>query len=732
MKKIRLSSGAVTAHGIQHLHARLVLRQHVRHYITGFRATMLTIFFLAALTGCEDDLDIPGKNPTPPDATVTAKAGPDQTVQVGQSATLDASGSADSEGKTLAFSWAITKKPDGSSPTLTNPSDAKPTLVADVPGAYELEVTVSSSNGQSKDKVKVTATAAENPDDTGPTILHEDILTDMVLADKFPEPAKADYIVTDNIQVKAKLTVAPGVVIEFEADKGLEVVGSGSLIANGAANQTITFTGKEKIKGFWKGISISTYSEMDYVEVAYGGSRNGGLSANVSVTGDAWWAAATLKVSNSVFSNGGGYGLALGAADVPDFTNNTFRTNTKSGLSAAALIVHKLNPNTKLKGGNGHEGVAIEGYVEHYSHSEEVVWPAFADGATYLAGDLMIESGVQLSPGVTIEFEADKGLYVRNGYGYLIAKGTAAKPITFTGKAKSNGYWKGIMIASSSSNNEFDYVNVSYGGSSSFYNFDAHIKTNIGVYGKVDASSGYASPSLTITNSNITHSGGYGLYMDKGSSYLADFSKNRFSSNAGAALYIGASQINKLDKDSRFNSSNGYNGVETEGTIAQSEELVWPTVQGGLLVHVVGDLVINSGVKILTQPGAPLVFEFAQDKALYVQSQGYLIAKGLTESGLYFKGKTTEPGSWNGIRIVSNSSLNELNRVKVMHGGAGTAGYHGRANVAVKGTAKVVDSAISHSASYGICAFGGAAVNADIATANTFDGNAEADFYKAL
>jgi parallel beta-helix repeat protein len=88
-------------------------------------------------------------NSTPARVTVTtvnsapvANAGPDQTVFVQQTVTLDGSRSSDVDGNTLTFSWTFVSRPAGSAAALTNPTSATPTLVVDQPGTYVVQLIV--------------------------------------------------------------------------------------------------------------------------------------------------------------------------------------------------------------------------------------------------------------------------------------------------------------------------------------------------------------------------------------------------------------------------------------------------------------------------------------------------------------------------------------------------------------------------------------------------------------
>jgi hypothetical protein len=73
----------------------------------------------------------------------TANAGPDQSVFVLSTVTLDGSLSGDTDpGDSITYSWAFVSVPPTSSATLTGPTTVNPTFVPDLPGDYTVELTV--------------------------------------------------------------------------------------------------------------------------------------------------------------------------------------------------------------------------------------------------------------------------------------------------------------------------------------------------------------------------------------------------------------------------------------------------------------------------------------------------------------------------------------------------------------------------------------------------------------
>ncbi len=91
-------------------------------------------------------------------STPVADAGPDQNVNTASTVTLDGSGSSDADMDTLTYNWSFTSRPANSNSVLLTTIPAKPTFVADLDGAYVLQLIVNDGSVESvADSVIITA-----------------------------------------------------------------------------------------------------------------------------------------------------------------------------------------------------------------------------------------------------------------------------------------------------------------------------------------------------------------------------------------------------------------------------------------------------------------------------------------------------------------------------------------------------------------------------------------------
>jgi len=98
-----------------------------------------------------------------------ANAGPDQSVFVTQTVTLDGSGSTDVDGDPLTFAWSLVSRPAGSAATLSDATAVKPTFVVDKPGTYVAQLIVNDGKENSPaDTVSITTQNSAPVANAGP------------------------------------------------------------------------------------------------------------------------------------------------------------------------------------------------------------------------------------------------------------------------------------------------------------------------------------------------------------------------------------------------------------------------------------------------------------------------------------------------------------------------------------------------------------------------------------
>lgn len=472
---------------------------------------LVALFSLGFIvTSCKDDEVAPN--------SLTANAGPDQQGEIGAHITLDGSASSDSEKKTFSFKWALTKRPTGSAALLTTSDTEKTTFIPDEAGEYEAELTISNANGTSRDKVFITASAAE------PLVLDGAITVKTVLKNRISNPNLPDYVVKKNISVTSELTIDPGVVIAFARDTRLDINDGGILIAKGTADKKIGFRGVERGKGYWAGIvhrSTSNANELEYAELTDAGSKPliSTIKTGFALLGNN----AQISLKQNLFANNDGFGLhAERGTSFRSFDTNTFKNNSEAPVLLDGDLVKTLDENSTFTSGNGRNVIEIFQSTLSATATTETVWKGFKDHTPYrIVGNLSVNGAWKLLPGTTIEVARDLVISIENK-AYLSAKGTKESKIVIKGVQANQGYWRGMISYSASAENILEYVEISGGGSIPIVSGK---KANIAVYG--------SNARMDIKTSSISNSGGYGIFANYQAKVNADIeTSNTFKDNS--------------------------------------------------------------------------------------------------------------------------------------------------------------------------------------------------------
>jgi len=322
-----------------------------------------------------------------------------------------------------------------------------------------------------------------------------------------------------DIKNKALLTIEAGA--SFICDNGFNLtVTDGALKAVGkpatidkngtliTPAKLITFTGGQKTVGYWDGLNISsndTRNEIGYsvIEYAGGGHYSGALRGD-----------GRIKVHDTKIQYSGSDGFNFSHDTMIDeFKNVTSTKNVKTAGLITTNNLHHFDNTSDFTGNLGGDYLTVDGYdIENDVTWKELTVPALMKSHFSITNNAL----VTIEAGASFVFDSDAYFYTTGNsgeLGALKAIGTKNKPISFTGRQHTQGYWGGISFGNNDSRNEFAYVNIADGGG--YYN------GNI----KIDE---YAN----IHNCNISNSLNYGIWFNYQATSNNDISSvNTFSNN---------------------------------------------------------------------------------------------------------------------------------------------------------------------------------------------------------
>jgi hypothetical protein len=277
----------------------------------------------------------------------------------------------------------------------------------------------------------------------------------------------AAYHVTGDLTLGdgAFVTIEPGATFEFGENTGL-TIHKGRLRAAGTEGAPILLTGARKVPGFWKGVVVvgsdSIDNALEHVAIRYAGaSKTYGSVSPAALMFDNRYGKSTFKIQNTELSNSAAHGLYVEHNTELDFNKNTL---TKNKMGAAKLdpdILGQLDAESRFSGNEADEVTVMGRKITKL----EVTWPGI-DAPYRITEDVTIgdDAFVTVAPGARFKFDENTGLQVYKAK--MMAKGTADKPITFSGTRAAPGFWKGInVIGSSSIDNVLDHVVIEHAGS---------------------------------------------------------------------------------------------------------------------------------------------------------------------------------------------------------------------------------------------------------------------------
>ncbi len=338
---------------------------------------------------------------------------------------------------------------------------------------------------------------------TGPTVHTGDITTSETWT-VFAGP----HIVTGTVNVRggARLTIEPGVTVQFEADAALVIGngGSGELVAIGTADSGIVFTSVGNIRsdttpGFWQGIHFyggtGPASSLSYCTITYGGRPTGGAITLHE--------GARVRIDRSEIGRSAGKGIAIDdqGSSVLGFSFNRITGCGSYAIETYPDLLRHFGPGNVLTP-NGKEGVLVHaGAVD-----SSVYWP-FLGTSLVIEGDVTIGSParpvVSVASGSNIRFLSRGRILVGdNGQPGALYAVSELTPIRFVSAAGSPapGDWGCIVFGPDAIDNQcvLSVCLIEYGGDESITDGMILIRNSV----------------PNINTCQINNSATWGIYLD--------------------------------------------------------------------------------------------------------------------------------------------------------------------------------------------------------------------------
>lgn len=471
----------------------------------------------------------------------------------------------------------------------------------------------------------------------------------------------ASYNVSGSLSIENDLIVQAGADFTLDEDVFITIAQGGSMALEGTATDLVTLT-SSNIDGEirWGGIKVNSASSLNrftYADISYAGSTAIGefadfidVPANIGLYGGG-----RVSLVNTTVSNGGGYGMYIRFGEIIDFESNDFSDNLGTAIGLNINQAFKMDSQTTFSG-NGRDAVEVYGSTMSLTNTEGL---QDLDGDTeyYFTGSVTLDRQMIVNAGNRLELAENVFITVATD-GALTVNGEMDNRVTFTTANLTSGInWGGIKIASSSALNSFNYTDISFAGSTEIGEFADFVDepASIGVYG---------DGKVSITNTTIEESGGYGAYVRFGE--LINFADNSFSNNTLYGLGIPAREINALDNNTSW-SGNTEGAVEVFGSTLSDEASTWPALAGGVSYVATGQIAVQDQ-EITIEPGVNMVFR--GDFGMNFTGSSTLIAEGNSSSPIIFDSYNPDAFPWRGILIDNSTSNNSLDFVTIKNGGS--------------------------------------------------------------
>ena len=347
-----------------------------------------------------------------------------------------------------------------------------------------------------------------------------DVTTNLTLT-----AACSPYTITDNINVSgnATLTIEAGVTLSMANDTEISIGygTAGRLVANGTATKLIVFTSPTAGAGDWAGIhfwgNTITGSSISYANVYYCGQ------GRACIHGEGGVKTGRVTVDHVAIDHVGPNTNAITEKDTD--SNFAISNCTFKGIPAAQYAISVDGESfAGIDSTNTFNGSSIE--LRGGDISATTTWKnPGTTVAVVVTSDLSIDGApaptLTIAAGTQLSFVQETGIQVGSSKGGILKiAGTTTVPVTLTSAnaPAAAGDWDGIFIWGNGQA-EIDNATISYGGNV----FTGTSSGDICLEGKA---------KLTISNSKLSDSSGYGLWIRCGSEATVNASNVWYANNA--------------------------------------------------------------------------------------------------------------------------------------------------------------------------------------------------------
>ena len=620
---------------------------------------------------------------------LVAQTGPDAMAGIGDTVRLDLSASTGSDYQIL---WHLKNQPGKD--TIVHAETDSAYFIPLSNGIYQVQLTLTKGDLSDKDYQNIDVSGA---------VLLPDLITEDTRLQKIALDFNADYRVPGELQVLAKLTIDPNVIIEFANGASLVVKNGGNIFADNT-----TF---KAIDSSWKGINVGTTGNTfancvieDAGNASFTGNEN--EKAAIMTTGNA-----TLAFSGNTLRNSGGYGIIVkdnsdfffdNPNQVYPYTNNRFENNASGPMLIPVYVL------SDLAGQNFEEetpGTYIELYESAYS-ALETKNPLFSNmGIAYrVKGILTFNKDLGITRGVEMYFDQEGGIRVD---GVLTVSGHDTAMVYMNGMNPIPGAWKGIHVMNGHAG--FTHASILNAGGST-------------LPGQEETAALIVEQTLSMDHCTVSGSGGIGIHLpgEAHIQFFDNFKDNIIENNLTAAVRIRMDDVNKVVNGNTIRSvSETVAAVEVHmglddplGTWINLDAEIDYKIIEPLKIKATKDLVVEAGSTIQLLAGN------------YIEVSGGLHLNGQSGTPVTIEGTESKKGHWDGIFLNGTQEI-LINHAVIRDGGGA---LEDKGNVIVEATATDVtisNTEIVNSKGYGVLIKSGASdfgIN-DPASNNTLEGD---------